>query len=150
VRLLGRPGRGGWLHLRRMWLCMAASVEGEEQHKAGRCTPADPVQPSAPQPGTPQDLQHTPPPALALRCRSQDVICFPPIQRHRYFRLKRRLPSLAARAARNASLACALALGADLALGRGVLSVLLRAALGAWLAATLCSFCWLLGGWNPL
>ncbi|GAB4816254.1 hypothetical protein N2152v2_003300 [Parachlorella kessleri] len=76
---------------------------------------------------------------------SHDVVRLPPIQRHRYFRLKRRLPALAASALRHASLALALALGADLALGRGRLSVAPAGAMASWLAASLCCLCWLLG-----
>lgn len=75
------------------------------------------------------------------------MVVFPPVHRHRYFRLKRRLPALAAAALRNSAAALGVALAADLALGAGRLSVTLAGGLAAWLAASLCCFCWLLGGW---
>lgn len=75
------------------------------------------------------------------------MICFPVVQRHRYFRLKRRLPWVAAQAARNSALACGLALGADAMLGGGRPALPLSGVLAAWLAASLCCFAWLLGAW---
>lgn len=76
------------------------------------------------------------------------MVVFPAVQRHRYFRLKRRLPGVAGAALRNAALAVGLALGADLALNRGALSVGAEGVAAAALAAALCSLCWLWGEWD--
>lgn len=84
---------------------------------------------------------------------SQDVLAFPSVQRHRYFRMKQRLPRAAVQAAQLAAAAfsCAVttsllrsnvlgeaspgASGAPLTLGGGT---------AALLAGALCTFCWLM------
>ena len=87
------------------------------------------------------------------------MLLFPAVQRHRYFRLKARLPGAASHAARMAALAfvgaaATAALRAH-AVG-GVLGSLSPGAGGAWpltlggsaaalLAGGLCAFCWLMG-----
>jgi hypothetical protein len=83
-------------------------------------------------------------------CRSQDVLAFPSVQRHRYFRLKQRLPAAAARAATLAPAALAAA-AATAALRAHALGSPMAAALplsaggavAALLAGFLCTFCWL-------
>lgn len=86
-----------------------------------------------------------------LPCRSLDVPLFPTVQRHRYFRIKQRLPGAAAQAARLALLGFALAAGVALARARTsgaalVAPLSLGSALVALLAGSLCAFCWLMAG----
>ncbi|KAL4434686.1 hypothetical protein ABPG77_002809 [Micractinium sp. CCAP 211/92] len=82
---------------------------------------------------------------------SLDVPLFPTVQRHRYFRIKQRLPGAAAQAARLALLGFALAAGVALARARTsgaalVAPLSLGSALVALLAGSLCAFCWLMAG----
>lgn len=83
-------------------------------------------------------------------CRSQDVLQFPAVQRHRYFRLKQRLPAAAAAAAKlaAAAFACAAATAAARARALGPAAVAawpptLAGSAAALLAGTACAFCWL-------
>lgn len=75
---------------------------------------------------------------------------FPAVQRHRYFRLKQRLPLAAAHAARLAA-AAFLGAAATAALrargggGSGGAALTLGGSAGALLAGWLCALCWLMG-----
>lgn len=96
-------------------------------------------------------LAHTacvcPPPCPC--CRGQDVLLFPAVQRHRYFRLKQRLPTAAAHAARLAAAAFAGAAATAVvrarALGSAPPPLTLGGSAAALLAGWLCAFCWLAG-----
>lgn len=81
--------------------------------------------------------------------RSLDVLLFPTVQRHRYFRIKQRLAGAAAQAAKLAllafALAAAVALACKRARGAAVAPPLaLDSAAATLLVGSLCAFCWLM------
>ena len=80
-------------------------------------------------------------------CRSQDVLLFPSVQRHRYFRIKQRLPGAAAQAAKLTAAAFSGAAATTLLRGGGTAGwpLSLPGAAGALLGGSLCVFCWLIG-----
>jgi nucleoporin NDC1 len=85
--------------------------------------------------------------AACPACRSQDILLFPSVQRHRYFRIKQRLPGAAAQAAKLTAAAFAGAAATALLRGGGTAGwpLSLAGTAGALLGGSLCAFCWLMG-----